>query len=180
LGDSRKVLELSIPEVPKDLPLPEPSAPRLHPGTEKVPEKSPGLAWSSNLNEALKEGLKLKRPVLLVFTSQFSTQAKLDEAVLKSRTVRLALQEFVRVKLYTDLVPDHPASGQPGEQARAQQASHNLELQRAAFGTEALPLYLVLKPTPSGGYEVLARHEGSFGGDREAAVRFLANRPKRP
>ena len=56
--------------------------------------------------------------------------------------VRAEMAKFVRVKLYTDLVPDSRLSAEESQK----QAERNYRWQGETFGDNSLPLYAVIDP----------------------------------
>src|SRR5205807_661318 len=100
------------------------------------------------------------------FTGETCTNCKLNEEnVFSRKEIQDLLRRFSLVQLYTDKVPNdfYPAEArdQFGSSTKKQRddARANLEFQRQRFNTEQLPLYVILKPLASGGFEELARYD---------------------
>jgi thiol:disulfide interchange protein DsbD len=121
------------------------------------------LAWSGDLKGAIEQAradsqrARRRQLVLIDNTGETCKNCKLNEAnVFVRPEVRDLLARFVRVKSYTDKVPNEfyapslrDKFGGDVSRQRADAAA-NLAFQRAAFGTEQLPLYVILDPRPDG------------------------------
>jgi hypothetical protein len=79
--------------------------------------------------------------------------------------VRELLGKYTLVQLYTDTVPTH---FQP-----TTSAEENRRLLNEKFGTAQLPTYVILKPTPDGGYETAGRYEEGKINNVSAFMDFL-------
>jgi len=123
------------------------------------------LAWTGDLKRALDEARTMSastgKPqyVFVDFTGETCTNCKLNEReVFTKKEIRDLLTPFRRVQLYTDKVPDEyytTAERSKFEDTSRQRADAlaNLWFQGQAFGTEQLPLYVILRPTPDGRIE---------------------------
>ncbi|HJT75798.1 MAG TPA: hypothetical protein VJ739_01215, partial [Gemmataceae bacterium] len=142
------------------------------------------LAWTGNLKAALgaaraapgKDG----RLVFLDFTGETCTNCKLNEQnVFPQSDVKGLLQRYQLARLYTDKIPDDLYSaavrGQFGNGTSRQRAdaAANLDFQRAAFGTEQLPLYVILEPKPDGSVKVVGRYDEGKINSAAAFAEFL-------
>lgn len=82
------------------------------------------------------------------------------------------------VQIYTDVVPNHLYSrrlrAKFGNSVARQEedAEANRDFQEKAFGTEQLPLYVILEPLPNGRIEWRSYAEGKINNE-EAFARFL-------
>src|SRR5262249_61026836 len=78
--------------------------------------------------------------------------------------VRDLLLKYVLVSQYTDLVPDdlYPdnvrATFHGDTTQQEKDAKKNLEFQRDKFGTEQLPLYVIVEPDGKGGFREVDRY----------------------
>lgn len=179
VGPTRQLLEAWVPDLPKDLPFPERLMSTWNPGANGGRQKPPPrLAWLSNLDTALAQARDEKRLVFLCFLGVTDTNSHLDEKnVLENRRTRDVLRRYVLVKLYTDIVP---ADFYPAEVPRDKQqkdAEANQALQAERFGTVAAPMYLILKPTGPGEFEVVGKHEGRLIADPPEKVLEFLNKP---
>jgi thiol:disulfide interchange protein DsbD len=89
------------------------------------------------------------------------------------------LSSYYLVQLYTDVVPDAfyaPAvRGQFGSSVARQKAdaSVNRWFQLKAFGSEQLPLYVILEPLANGKVEVVGTYDEGKINDEAAFAEFL-------
>ncbi len=152
-----------------------------------LPDPSEGheeLAWTENLKAAVDAARaapgKDQRLVFLDFTGETCTNCKLNEKnVFPKPDVKDLLQRYRLARLYTDKVPDEYYSGavrgQFGSSTSRQRedAAANLAFQRAAFGTEQLPLYVILEPKADGTIAVLGRYDEGKINSEAAFTDFL-------
>jgi thiol:disulfide interchange protein DsbD len=142
------------------------------------------LAWTGNLKAALDAAraapAKDRKLVFLDFTGETCTNCKLNEKnVFPKADVKELLQRYQLARLYTDKVPDEFYSaavrGQFGSSTSRQRedAANNLDFQRAAFGTEQLPLYVILEPKADGTIAVLGRYDEGKINSEAAFAEFL-------
>jgi thiol:disulfide interchange protein DsbD len=102
---------------------------------------SAGYSWYTEVDEAMAQAKKLNRNLFIDFTGYSCTNCRLMEKTMFPRQeVSDLLEEYVRLKLYTD-------DRERGAERRAYQAK--------LFGTVALPFYAIM--TPDG--QVLAKEE---------------------
>ena len=144
-----------------------------------LPEENDDLPFIGDLNRGLEEAKKQNKMVFIDFTGVTCTNCKINEAnVFPIKDVHELLKKFVLVQLYTDRVPDKLYS--PEERSAFQgsatkqraDANKNLDFQKLKFDTEQLPLYVIVKPDPSGFVEVARYDEGKIN-DVSAFVKFL-------
>jgi thiol:disulfide interchange protein DsbD len=93
--------------------------------------------------------------------------------------VRAELQQFEKVKLYTDEMPDAAYTADPGYRARKREAGANQDFQNAVFRTIQLPLYAVLAPQPDGKVRVVGVYpEGAINDPAKFAAFLKESREK--
>jgi len=154
-----------------------------------LPEPGEGkgeLAWSGNLKGVLDtaraEAQRSGKPqrVFVDFTGETCTNCKINEkSVFIKPEIRSLFQKYQLVQMYTDKVPDkfYPPDirsrfGSDTARQRADAAA-NLAFQRAAFGTEQLPLYVILEPQPNGTILVAAQYDEGKINNEAAFAQFL-------
>jgi hypothetical protein len=87
-----------------------------------------------------------------------------ESSVFSQAAVSELLRRYVLVQLYTDVVPSRY---QP-----TTSAEENTRLQREEFGSDQLPLYVILRPT-NGKYEVVGQYVEGKINDVEGFKKFL-------
>lgn len=124
------------------------------------------MQWTGDLKRALDEArAEAKRtgkaaPVFVDFTGETCTNCKLNERDVFSRSeVKDLFKQFKLVQLYTDKVPDshYPAKIRSTLKGTARQradADVNRWFEDQAFGSQQLPLYVLLEPKPDGSVAV--------------------------
>lgn len=123
--------------------LPEPSAAEVVGGHE--------LAWSADLRRTLDDARSRGGRVFVDFTGVTCTNCKLNERDVFSRPeVKELFQKYSLVQLYTDTVPAQFYDVDPGIDRRNADATSNLTFEEKSFGEQQLPLYVILKPEPTG------------------------------
>lgn len=111
---------------------------------DPVPEE-----WTSDLNAAIERARERDQVVFVDFTGVTCTNCKLNEKqVFPQPAVKELMQNFVLVQLYTDTIPPEFYESPPDLDKRDADAKTNLKFQKAIFGTEQLPLYVLLRPEP--------------------------------
>jgi thiol:disulfide interchange protein DsbD len=101
------------------------------------------LTWHRDYEKAWAEAVGQNKLIFIDFTGQNCTNCRYNELnVFPVPSVRAALEQYVRVQLYTDFVPDAALSAQ----ASQQQGQRNSELQSATVGDIANPLYAIVQP----------------------------------
>jgi thiol:disulfide interchange protein len=125
-----------------------------------LPEPRTG-AWSGNLEQAIAQAReyqqKTGQPKLIFvdFTGKNCSNCKINENSVFTRSqIRTLLRPYLLVQLYTDSVPleFYP----PEDQAQVKKSNRQIDdaqdvnssFQFKAFGTEQLPLYVILEPRP--------------------------------
>lgn len=122
--------------------LPEPSGAEVVGGGE--------LTWSGDLRQVIEASRASGETVFIDFTGVTCTNCKLNEKnVFPIPGVSALLKQFRLVQLYTDEVPAVFYESAPSKAQREQDAVDvNLKFQKDVFGTEQLPLYVLLRPQP--------------------------------
>ena len=138
------------------------------------------MEWGTDLKEALDRarapGLMggKRKPVFIDFTGVTCTNCKYNESnVFPQPGVKAELERFERVQLYTDWLPANLYAADPGERERKMEGRANGDFKRDVFGTDQLPLYVVLLPQVSGGVKVLGVYPEGKINDPAAFVKFL-------
>jgi thiol:disulfide interchange protein len=107
--------------------------PRTAGGLALTGSGSPGqeLTWHMNLEPALAQARRERKPVFVDFTGYTCTNCRWMEANIFPRPeIHSELQRFVRLQLYTD--------------GTGKQYEENQRYQKEKYGTVALPLYVIL------------------------------------
>lgn len=137
------------------------------------------LPWTGSLDKGLEQARTKRKLVFVDFTGKTCTNCKLNErSVFAQPEFKSLLEQYELVQLYTDVVPNRFYSpiervkfGNGTSQQQAD-AGKNLTFQRNKFGTEALPLYVILEPLPNGEYREVGRQEGRIT-NQAAFAEFL-------
>ncbi len=139
-----------------------------------------GLTWSGDLKRAIEESRKSGRDqyVFVDFTGTNCQNCRLNERnVFTKQQVKELFRRYKLVQLYTDKVPEelYP-NGQreklAGSHRQWADGAANSWFQREAFGSEQLPLYVILKPSNSAVEVVGVYDEGKIN-DVAAFEEFL-------
>lgn len=138
------------------------------------------LPWTGNLQAGLERARRERRLVFVDFTGETCTNCKInEESVFPRYDIDQALRQFELVQLYTDKVPNKYYAPQTlatlgsGVARQRADAKVNLAFQREAFGTEQLPLYVILEPLPDGRVVVRGVYSEGKINDEAAFARFL-------
>jgi thiol:disulfide interchange protein DsbD len=119
-----------------------------------------GLPWTGDLARALNETRAeaarsgKDQLVFVDFTGETCTNCKLNEKeVFTKKEIKELFRPYKLVQLYTDKVPDQYYSTAQRSRftdtsKQIADAKANLWFQGQAFGTEQLPLYVILRPVP--------------------------------
>lgn len=141
------------------------------------------LPWSTDLKGAIDRIQREKRtqgtadkPLVFVdFTGVTCTNCKLNEKdVFPRPAVRDLMKKYTLVSLYTDEVPAAFYAGAVERLTRKGEAAANLGFQKSLFGTEQLPLYVVLDPQVSGAVRVVGVYDEGKINDVPRFAEFLA------
>jgi thiol:disulfide interchange protein len=151
--------------------LPEPISPDAASGE---------LPWSADLagsidrlrRDRLTTG-QTKR-IFVDFTGVTCTNCKYNEAnIFTKPKVREALLNYDLVQLYTDDVPAELFTIAPPIFERNREGKANLKFQESAFGTQQLPLYVILEPLSNGKTRVVGVYSEGKINNPEAFLKFL-------
>jgi thiol:disulfide interchange protein len=149
--------------------LPEPSAAEVIGGGDFV--------WSADLKGTIEAARAANKTVLIDFTGVTCTNCKLNEKQVFPRpAVKEVMKEFLLVQMYTDTIPPEFYEAPPDNEQRDRDAIANLEFQKKAFGTEQLPLYVLLRPEPGvkgGAVKIIAIYDEGKINSEASFVEFL-------
>jgi thiol:disulfide interchange protein len=147
--------------------LPEPKTPAKLDNNESGKE----LIWGTDLKDAYdrmrdqaSKGEK-PRPIFIDFTGKTCSNCRLNEQnIFPLSEVQNLLRDYERVQLYTDEVPEEFFATDPGYSVRRLEARANddFKYDKRIFGTQQLPLYVVLVPQPSGKLKADVYQEGAI------------------
>jgi thiol:disulfide interchange protein DsbD len=151
-----------------------------------LPDPSEGgggeLPWSADLKGAIEKIARAKqkgetpaKPLIFVdFTGVTCQNCKLNEEnVFPRPEVRELLQKYSLVEMYTDQVPDRSYANPPPLGDRKLEAAYNLRFQKQMFGTEQLPLYVILEPLTTGKVRVVGVYDEGKINDVARFIEFL-------
>jgi len=139
-----------------------------------------GLAWSGDLKKAIDEsrtaaGRSAERQLIFIdFTGVTCKNCRINEQdVFTKDEIKDLFKKYRLVQLYTDTVPKeyYPKSAPIGR--READAAANLAFQLKAFGTEQLPLYVILEPQPGDKIDVVGVYPEGKINDVPAFIEFL-------
>jgi thiol:disulfide interchange protein DsbD len=134
--------------------------------------------WTPRLNDALAKARATPNSRIFIdFTGVNCTNCDYNEKnVFPEPAVMEQLERFVLLKLYTDTVPkEYYRGADRGNAAKhREEADLNREFQLKHFGTEQLPLYVVIEPAPNeqGWRTIEVYPEGKIN-DIDGFVEFL-------
>jgi thiol:disulfide interchange protein len=116
-----------------------------------------------------------KRFIFVDFTGETCTNCKLNERnVFPQPAVAELLGKYTKVQLYTDIVPKFLYGGAvPSDAEREAEAGRNKQIQIDRFGSEQLPLYVLIEPQATGEAKVLGVYEEGKINNVPAFVEFL-------
>ncbi len=122
------------------------------------------LDWYLDYDKAWEQAVREKKPIFIDFTGVNCTNCRANEnKVFPQKDVRQELEKCVRVRLYTDSVPDRTLSAAEAKE----RADRNLTLESKTFKDETTPLYALIRPDANKAYD----------GDRLAGTSINADRP---
>jgi thiol:disulfide interchange protein DsbD len=147
--------------------------------------KEKGHETFLDYDKAWEQAVKEKKDLFIDFTGVNCTNCRANENnVFPLPRVRQEMQKFVVVQLYNDSVP---RPGLSGAEAEAE-AARNLGCQRDTFHDVSTPMYVILRPDPTGPPvtedgklrgQVLARPFKGYIADPDAFVEFLKSAQRR-
>ncbi|HEY1379922.1 MAG TPA: cytochrome c biogenesis protein CcdA [Gemmataceae bacterium] len=128
-----------------------------------LPETNRGdLPWTTDLPRAVAEARAerartgQRQLVFVDFTGVTCKNCKYNEkAVFSQAEVKALFRPYRLVQMYTDEVPAEFYPVKPPDRQRTAEAAANLAFQERKFGTEQLPLYVILEPEPGGAVRVV-------------------------
>lgn len=145
--------------------LPEPSAAETVGGD---------LSWSADLKGTLEDARAKGGRVFVDFTGVTCTNCKLNErSVFTKPEVKELLKRYSLVQMYTDTIPEGFYESDPGLSRRDADAAANLDFEKKGFGEEQLPLYVILRPEPTGKTTVLGVYDEGKINNEPAFIEFL-------
>ena len=152
--------------------LPEPAEPGA---SDELPWGSDLKAAVDQITKAKASGVPVAKPFIFIdFTGKTCTNCKLNEnKVFPLPGVRSLLQQYTLVQMYTDEVPGTFYAKQPTDADRDREAAHNLQFQETMFGTQQLPLYVILDPQADGKVTVVGVYDEGVINDVTRFVEFL-------
>lgn len=104
------------------------------------------LQWHLDYDKARAEALKENKLLLIDFTGVNCQNCRANErGVFPQPAVKDELEKFVRVQLYTDVVPKQGLSRGEAEA----EANRNSNWQANTFADGTLPFYVIFKPDPT-------------------------------
>lgn len=140
-----------------------------------LPEPTDDLPWSADLKGTLDAARKEKKLVFVDFTGVTCTNCKYnEESVFTLAGISRDLKQYKLVQMYTDDVPAEFYRSPPPLEARTEEAMANLRFQFQQFGTEQLPLYVILDPKPDGRTLIAGVYDEGKINNREAFAAFVA------
>jgi thiol:disulfide interchange protein len=152
-----------------------------------LPESSTGGAehpHTGNLAGAIAEARAQRQTsgqpqrIFVDFTGVTCTNCAINERdVFPKPDIHKLLESYKIVKLYTDTVPKHyydaAVQAQLSSQRQEADADVNLKFQRQVFGTEQLPLYVILEPQLDDTVTVLGVYDEGRINNEAAFAEFL-------
>src|SRR5262249_26938362 len=117
--------------------------------------------WAIDLPRVVEEARERRnadqRPLIFVdFTGVTCTNCRYNEHnVFTKPEVGELFKQYKLVQMYTDEVPAKSYKVRPADERRVAEAAANLTFQKRLFGTEQLPLYVILEPLPDGKVQVV-------------------------
>ena len=131
------------------------------------------LAWHHDYIDAWNEAKKTNKLIFIDFTGVTCTNCRDNENnVFPKPEVRGELAKYVRLRLYTDVVPQKFLPNVPSAQVAAQ-ASRNQTWQEE-LGNLTLPYYVVFQPNREQAFEK-DRLKGQVLGNREGKINDVAD-----
>lgn len=145
--------------------LPEPSAAEAVGGD---------LPWSADLRRTLDDARAKGGRVFVDFTGVTCTNCRLNEKnVFIKPEVKELFKQYSLVQMYTDTIPEVFYESAPGLSRQDADAGVNLRFEKQAFGEEQLPLYVILKPEPTGKTTLVGVYNEGKINNEAAFIEFL-------
>ena len=134
------------------------------------------LPWSADLRRSLDDARSKGGRVFVDFTGVTCTNCKLNEReVFTKPAVKELFKQFTLVQMYTDTIPEVFYETAPGLARQDADAAVNLKFEEDAFGEQQLPLYVILKPEPTGKTTVMGVYREGKINNEPAFIEFLRN-----
>jgi thiol:disulfide interchange protein DsbD len=131
------------------------------------------LAWHHDYIDAWEEAKKTNKLIFIDFTGVTCTNCRDNENnVFPKPDVRNELEKYVRVRLYTDVVPQKYLSKLPAAEVAAQ-AGRNQKWQEE-LGNLTLPYYVVFRPSREQAIDN-GHLKGQVLGNREGKINDIAD-----
>jgi thiol:disulfide interchange protein DsbD len=145
-----------------------------------LPDPLGDLTWQRDLDKGLAEARQKNQLVFVDFTGVTCTNCAYNEHnVFTKPAVKELLLKYVRVQLYTDVVPNKLYSEEELQQIGGsgakpkEEASNNRKFQSEKFNDTQLPLYVILQPLGDGKFKEVARYAEGKINNPGAFVAFL-------
>lgn len=146
-----------------------------------LPEPSAGgaaegeLAWSGDLRGSLDDARAKGGVVFVDFTGKTCANCRLNERnVFTKPEVQELFKKYTLVALYTDTVPEEYYDKAPGIDRQNRDGELlNKPFQLKVTGSEMLPTYMLLKPTPDGKITVLGVYDEGKINNEAKFIEFL-------
>lgn len=136
----------------------------------------PGARWTGDLRLALRRAQRERKRVFIELTAGSNLNCQLNHrAILSLPEARKALQKYVLVMLYVDVVPAEFFSEKPTEEQQETEGTANYRFEGKAFGVAQIPLYVVVKPVAKGKFETVAFYREGRIKKKGAFLKFLHN-----
>lgn len=130
--------------------------------------------WGTDLSDAVIAAKRTGKPIFVDFTGVTCTNCKYNENnVFTKPGIARDFEQFERVQLYTDWVPESAYAVDPGKPARKDEARANREFQIAVLKDIKLPSYTVLVPQADGKLKLIAKYDEGKINDPEKFAQFL-------
>ena len=132
------------------------------------------VEFSVDLKAAMDKAGAVKKPVFIDFTGQQCTNCRYNESsVFTKPPVWSMMEQYERVQLYSQYeVPKEIFFDPPSDAARWDEGQINRSFKDKQFGTDQLPLYVILIPQADGKWKARAYAEGKIN-DVEGFKKFL-------
>ena len=141
----------------------------------------PAVEFGTDLPAALRRAQQTgQRPVFIDFTGVRCTNCRYNENhVFTKPQVWSVLEQYERVQLYADEVSAGLYAVSQSEEDRAMGAEINRAFRTRQFGSEQLPLYVILVPEVNGKWAARVYAEGKIN-NVDGFIQFLRAWPQGP
>lgn len=107
------------------------------------------LKWTGDLRDALSRAANRGKLVFVAFGGATNLNSTVNEARLSEPIIKKALEPYVLVALYVDIVPKRLVMNEPSTEKCRAEGLANYDFQIKLFDTHQVPLYVILRPTGS-------------------------------